>query len=318
MIDAPLEIAFGAGMAAAFNPCGFALLPAYLAFFLGTDGDHDSPTLRRVGRALAVGGAVSAGFVAVFALAGLLITQASVAVTAWTPYLAVLIGLGLAGLGVAMLRGYEPSLSLPRLSAGGKTRGLGSMAVFGISYATVSLTCTLPIFLATVSTTFRTADLASGMATFLVYALGMGAVLMVLTLAVALSRQSLVARMRRVTAWIHRISGALLVVAGVYVAYYGYYDIQINRDADVEAGPVAWVTRWSGEVSTWISDVGAVRLGLTAALTVGATVALALAATRLRTGRWRRRPGGQPSPGLEPRDRDDLEALATLPPGPDR
>ncbi len=32
----PLGFAFTAGMATAANPCGFAMLPAYLSLYLGT------------------------------------------------------------------------------------------------------------------------------------------------------------------------------------------------------------------------------------------------------------------------------------------
>ncbi len=46
----------------------------------------------------------------------------------------------------------------------------------------------------------------------------MGAVLMALTLAVALARRSLVAGMRRALLYVSRASGALLVVAGAYMA----------------------------------------------------------------------------------------------------
>ena len=38
VIDAPLAYAFGVGMVATVNPCGFAMLPAYLSFFLGLEG----------------------------------------------------------------------------------------------------------------------------------------------------------------------------------------------------------------------------------------------------------------------------------------
>ena len=35
MIDAPLALAFAAGLVATVNPCGFAMLPAYLSYFMG-------------------------------------------------------------------------------------------------------------------------------------------------------------------------------------------------------------------------------------------------------------------------------------------
>lgn len=67
----PVFYAFTLGLAAAVNPCGFPMLPAYLALFSGT-----TRTARRgtgVTRALLAGAGVSAGFVAVFGLLGLLI-----------------------------------------------------------------------------------------------------------------------------------------------------------------------------------------------------------------------------------------------------
>ena len=34
MIEAPFALAFGAGLVATLNPCGFAMLPAYLSYFM--------------------------------------------------------------------------------------------------------------------------------------------------------------------------------------------------------------------------------------------------------------------------------------------
>ena len=62
-------------MLAAFNPCGIALLPTYLAIFLG----HDDRTGRSpVTRALYVGGAVTLGFLIVFGLAGIAVSALAV------------------------------------------------------------------------------------------------------------------------------------------------------------------------------------------------------------------------------------------------
>jgi hypothetical protein len=64
-----LLVALTAGMVAAFNPCGFAMLPAYLGLFLGDEAGAKSGSA--VGRALGVGAAVTVGFVAVFGVAGM-------------------------------------------------------------------------------------------------------------------------------------------------------------------------------------------------------------------------------------------------------
>ena len=39
-LDARLATSFTAGLVAAVNPCGFAMLPAYLSFFLGQEAEE--------------------------------------------------------------------------------------------------------------------------------------------------------------------------------------------------------------------------------------------------------------------------------------
>jgi len=275
VIDAPLALAFTAGMVAAFNPCGFALLPAYLSFYLGVDGDASPAAGGAALRGVGVGAAVTAGFVVVFGLAGTAVTQLSLSVQGFAPWLTIVLGAVLVVLGLAMLKGYQPSLALPRLGRLADGRGLGSMFLFGVSYATVSLSCTLPVFLTAVAATFGESNLLAGMVGFVAYALGMGAVLMALTLAVALARRSLVSGMRRALPYVARASGALLVVAGAYVAYYGWYEIAVSRDVDAPAGPVAFVTGLSGDVSTWVQGTGTVPIGLLAGALVGVALVVA-------------------------------------------
>ena len=74
MIEAPLALAFGAGLVATVNPCGFAMLPAYLSYFMGLNDDDDRGRGASLRSALLVGAVVSAGFLLVFGIAGILIT----------------------------------------------------------------------------------------------------------------------------------------------------------------------------------------------------------------------------------------------------
>ena len=60
MFSADLAFPFTLGLVAAFNPCGFAMLPVYVSFFLGKDAD--SSTARNIMRALKVGLALTADF----------------------------------------------------------------------------------------------------------------------------------------------------------------------------------------------------------------------------------------------------------------
>lgn len=278
MIDAPIAAAFTAGMVATVNPCGFAMLPAYLSYFLGIDNGEDAQSGSSVSRALLVGSVVSAGFLTLFAVAGALVSWTSIAVGRWTPWLTIVIGVALFAMGIAFLAGWEPALALPRLDKGGRTRGLWSMFVFGISYAVASLSCTIGPFTAVVATTFARESFASGVATFVAYGLGMALLLMVLTVSLALARQGVLIKLRRAMPYFTRAAGVIMLIAGAYLTWYGVYEIRLIQQGQQDAtrGPVGLVTGWSTDISSWLGSFDPLQFGLALALIVCGGMLIAL------------------------------------------
>jgi len=132
VLEGPFALAVAAGMAATVNPCGFALLPAYLAAFVGED--HE-PGAGAVPRAFAVSGALTAGFVVVFGLFGAVISPLAVSVEQYLPWATIVIGVGVVALGGWLLAGRELVLHIPKLNRGGSDGSLASMFLFGVSYA---------------------------------------------------------------------------------------------------------------------------------------------------------------------------------------
>jgi cytochrome c-type biogenesis protein len=226
-MDAPLALAVAAGMAATVNPCGFALLPAYVSAFLGAD--HRSGGAGALGRALAVSGAMTCGFVVVFGLFGVLVTPLALSIEGALPWVTVVIGIALAGLGIALLAGKHLTLRIPRLSVGGRDGTVASMFLFGVSYAVASLSCTIGPFLAVTTSTFRSSSVLAGVAVFGAYALGMGIVIGTLTVALAFAKSSVVHRLRRVMTRIDRVAGGVMLLAGLYVAWYGWYELRVRN-----------------------------------------------------------------------------------------
>ena len=287
MPDGPLAIYLGLGMVATVNPCGFAMLPAYLSYFLGLEGGDDESPTASFGGALRVAAAVSAGFLAVFAVAGTIVRTVDAGLVYENmPWVSIVIGLALLVLGVAMVGGFELVTRLPKLDRGGRSRTIGSMFVFGVSYAVASIGCTLPLFLSAVAGTIETQSLLDGVVVFLIYALGMAVVLTALTVAIALARTSIVRFLRRAQQYVGRVAGGLVALAGGYVAFYGWEELRSYRQpgAVPESGVTDTVTGWSYDISDWVNDVGAVRLAVVLA------VGLAVVAAALHL---RRRP---PSP----------------------
>jgi cytochrome c-type biogenesis protein len=284
VIEAPIALAFGAGMLATVNPCGFPLLPAYLSYFLGIESTGESSTRASVGRSLAVGGSVAAGFLTVFLIAGLALSHLQASVYRWAPWLTIVVGVGLFALGVAMLRGFQLMVNLPKLGKGGRSRSTASMFVFGVSYAIASVSCTLPTFMSAVAGTFRRENLASSAVTFLAYAGGMTIVLLALTVSMGLARRSLLQSVRRVMPYVSRAAGGLLVIAGAYIAYYGWYELRV-QGGDLGGSPlVRRVTGWSDSITRWVYDVGPVRLGwlLAAGLATVLAITYGFRARRVR------------------------------------
>jgi cytochrome c-type biogenesis protein len=276
VIDGHFAVAFTAGMLSVVNPCGFAMLPAYLGFFLGVEGGGEDARAG-LSRALAVGLSVSVGFAGTFAVIGIVIENITDEVYEWGPWVSVVIGVALAGLGLYLLSGRELKIALPRLDAGGRTTGVWSMVGYGASYAVVSLGCTMPVFLAVVAGTFRRESWISGVAVFGVYGLGFAVLLLALTITVALARRSLVVGLRRLLPYVQRISGALLLVAGAYVAWYGWYERTRIGDQDPF---IDRVTGWSDDASAWLQDRGATTVGLVLAVVVAAAAMYVAARTR--------------------------------------
>src|SRR5690606_21480872 len=254
------------------------MLPAYLGYFLGTEGDDvDRDTTSSLMRGLAVGLTVSAGFLVLFAVAGMVVSWTSIGVGKISPWFTVAIGAVLLAGGIAFARGWSPKVLLPRLDKGGRDRGLWSMFVFGLSYAIASLSCTLPVFTTVVVTTFSRRSFTSGVATFAAYGAGMGMLLIVLTLTLALARRGMATWLRKALPHVHRVSGAIMALVGAYLVWWGIYEIRlIHRGQVTGSGPVDWMTDWSARLSQRINDWDALTVALAFGLAITLVVLFAL------------------------------------------
>ena len=280
MDQAILALALVAGAVAAFNPCGFALLPAYLALLVAEGpGTGRGSRAAAVARAVRFSAGMTVGFVAVFGLFGAVITSLAVSVEAYLPVVTVVIGVVLVGLGGWLLAGR--SLAGPGLAGRGRAPAWtwGSQIGYGVSFALASLSCTIAPFLAVTAGSLRGAGVWGIAGSYLAYALGMGTVVLTLALAVATARSSVTAVMRRAAPVVSRLAGVLLLVAGGYVAWYGWFELRVlagdtTTDPVVSAavGVQATITRWIAGLGAGPIIGVAVALAVLAAVLVGRRV----------------------------------------------
>jgi cytochrome c biogenesis protein CcdA len=282
-------LAFAAGLVAALNPCGFAMLPAYLILVVRGEGSelHGSGTdtstgLTAVGRALAATVGMALGFLTVFGVFGALTISAASTVQRYLPYVTVVIGIALVAIGVWLLSGRELNVLTPR-SLGGRwvpTVRLWSMYGYGVSYALASLSCTIGPFLAVTAAGIRGGSVVGSIAIYLAYVAGLTLVVGVLAIAAASASSALADRMRRILPFVNRIGGALLVAVGLYVGYYGIYEMRLfspmgHAHTHPQDSVIAAAGRLQGLLAGWVHEHGAWPWVLAFALVMAVAVAAA-------------------------------------------
>ncbi|GAA1408636.1 cytochrome c biogenesis CcdA family protein [Catellatospora coxensis] len=274
MDTASYSLALSAGLLAAVNPCGFAMLPAYVSLLVTADHGGQPPRWpTRLARALAMTAAMTAGFVTVFGGFGLLAAPAADWIAARLPWVTVCIGLVLLALGGWLTAGRQLPSPVPKTGAAPHLRQrFWPMYLFGMSFAVALLGCTIGPFLAVVVTAFTTGSAASGAGLFVAYATGMAVIVGAIAVAVAAAQQTAIRWLRRAGAVVSRLGGVLMVAAGAYVAWYGWYEIRLYRGqttADPVIDAAAAVQQW---LSQTLDSAGPAAIAVTLALAVFTTV----------------------------------------------
>lgn len=278
--------AFTIGLTGLINPCGLPLLPAYLTFFL--DG-ADRPWPSRLLAALRSGGCLTLGFVTVFGVAGALEASLAAAVTAFAPWLMILVGTVILVFGVLAAAGSSPVPHLPRLSFR-PGRGVIAMTGFGAAYAVGSLSCSLPIFVAAVGSALSTAAPVSSVTVFVAYALGMGLFATAASVIAAFGGHAVLRAFQPIARVLPRVAGVVCVVVGLYLVAYWAHALGAP---DLLAAVVGAVDQLQSVAVSWLDAWWTAIAVACLAVVVGALIALAAAGggrriRRPQTGEHRR------------------------------
>ena len=267
-----LVYAFALGLAATVNACGFPLLPAYLAVFLGAE---PAPLHARLLRALRASAAMTAGFVAVFAVAGLAAATGMRLGLAWIPFFTALVGLVLLVAGVFGVSGHElrmPVLTL-RFRSG---RSMVAIAGYGAAFAMTSLGCAFPLFAAAVAPTVTATSGLDAFASAVAYALGMGLFVGACSVLAAVLGAEAVRVAGRMARFLPRAASAVMLAVGIYLLAYGLRLILVPGQEPSLAASVAGI---SSVITAAVSDhpllVGGAATLIVCSTLIAAAVALA-------------------------------------------
>ena len=247
-----MSLFFVSGMLAAVNPCGFVLLPTYLMYFLGLQGEQASVLTQRetLRRALTVSASVSLGFMAVFVMAAAVANYFTSWLTENAKYATGFFGVALLVLGGAMLFGYKLPFMNPQRLQGEKDQTFMSMFVYGVAYAIASLGCTIGFFISAVFATSQRSGVLDGVRNGVAYAVGMAVLVGGLTVALAFANTGLLRFLRSGLQYMDRIAAAFVLLSGVYLLWYFYW-VDLREEGDVVTD---WVTFRQADVNTYLNN----------------------------------------------------------------
>lgn len=282
----PLALALVAGAFAGLNPCGFPMLPAFLALYVGSEERRTRNVFAAAAQGLLVGVAVTAGFLSVFALVGIPISYGLTRIMRGVPWAGLVVGTALMFTGTFIFFGRHLSLPIPMGGPMDTSRRFKAMYVFGGAYAACSLGCTLPIFLALVGAQLATKTPTEAMMVFGAYGMGSATVLVALAVGAALLRHWIARTLQRILPYVQRVSGALLTISGAYLSYYWGRVLWASPTALSRDPLIGVVSRFTSFVQTVSGTAGGRSLLLVAGLIVGAAMS---ASVWHWTGRARKR-----------------------------
>jgi cytochrome c biogenesis protein CcdA len=247
-----LSLVFAAGVFATFNPCGFAMLPAYMTMLINSSTKQATPAQLAL-RAIQFASLMSLGVISVFAVFAAVIFPISTSVQKYLPIVTITIGALLIALGAATLLGraiFLKKLWSPNTAPSTRVK---SLYLYGVTFALGSVSCTIGPLLAATSKTLNLGLLAT-LRTYLFYALGMSITIMVIAL-IALFSQATLGKVRSSIRIIEIISSVFLIAIGFYLIVFGLYETQFSDNLGPLADLITWFFQLQGKVVSAVNSL---------------------------------------------------------------
>ena len=267
MDTAILSLAIVAGVLATFNPCGFALLPAYMGMIAAANEGRSQAQALISGLRFASG--MTVGFILLFGTFGLVFAPFASAISRYLPIVTIVVGLLIVALGFWLLLGRNVGGGGSLIKGWSPGGGWFSQVGYGLTFAIVSLSCTLGPFLAVTGASIRSSDFFGIVFTFIAFALGMGAAVTVIAVATALIGSQVSVWMRSKSEVISRVTGSLVILAGLYVAWFGWFEWRVNSGEQIGDPIIDAVT----DAQAWVVNTLSSNSGLVITLALSIVAA---------------------------------------------
>jgi len=231
------SLAIFAGIASFFSPCAFPMLPAYIAYYLKKDVEAGGKIPMR--RAALSGTFSATGIIIVYLIMGVLMVFAGSSIAQYTALFTLIIGIIIIVLGILMFtplqywkivrpfqnmwaglkglrrkKGAETETSMPGTTESGF---YSDLFIYGLGYGAAAAGCTAPLFIAVVLAALAMGSILMGIVILVLYTASAALLMLGVTIAIAKLGASSAQKLSKHTETIKKISGFVLIAAGVYL-----------------------------------------------------------------------------------------------------
>lgn len=214
-----IGFSFLQGVLAFLAPCAVALLPGYILAFISRNPDAQTNLNTRLGRGLKLAFLSILGILVIYSIAGGLIIIAGQLLKDYMKWITIGMGGIFIVLGILMLLGKNVSLSVNFQNTTAKTEATEAF-LFGVAYAIGALGCLFPLFLIVATQALAAPTIWEGSSYILAYFFGMSGMMILTILLAVFAKEFLMKNLRKILPYMERITGVLLILAGVYIIYY--------------------------------------------------------------------------------------------------
>ncbi len=207
------------GVLAFLAPCAVALLPGYIVAFVSRNSQGDPTVVTRLGRGFKLALLSILGILAVYAIAGIMIIVASQVLKDYMMWITIGMGAVLIVLGIFMVMGKDVSFSLNMNNPTHRTEAVEAF-VFGIAYAIGALGCLFPLFLVVATQAMAAPTTWEGASYIGAYFFGISGMMIATIMLSTFAKDLLMKYLRKILPHMERITGGLLILAGIYVIHY--------------------------------------------------------------------------------------------------
>jgi cytochrome c-type biogenesis protein len=236
-----VSLAILAGIASFFSPCAFPMLPGYMAFYLKKFSESAENIQMR--KAVMAGSISALGIIIVYLIIGGLVVVAGTSMLQYLGYLGLIVGIILIALGALLFTPLQywkivrPFQTLwSRLRNLGKKKSeedkgistttpgeqgfYGGLFAYGVGYGAAAAGCTAPLFVAVMLAALVSGTLLLGILILFLYTASAALLMLAVTLIIAYFGAGAAQKLAQYTEVIKKISGAVLVVVGVYLVWF--------------------------------------------------------------------------------------------------